>query len=611
MTPDWFPTIDFDDASYEEHFQRVHDPDEGYEYIQYLNDTLNPDTDIHDYARVDLFRATMQYTEEFLIYLLSYINTEDDFVEDLIRNQVRIFCEQYADDTPGDYFDAAGVQFDDRLKAVFGYTDLLAADDPASRLAVDLSNDEIEARVTESIDTIHTQLTGICRYYLDFIDIYNATKHGNKFQLSSAPTLELTEDYVYDADQTFATFLCKRSGDTATGEPYLSTYSLDRLVNRSLTIAADTHQLFSYLDTVVEERLDDTDTQTRRFFLTAETAEEADSVTADPGPETPDIGQTIEIWNRDSKLVLPKTEDLAAFGTDPVTDVAMRVAIDNGTVHVTTAGATERSAEYPLLGTIDYRSRPGPRLGIEYEASFEITLIDLDIRQYYELLKFDHQGRNDELTELVIDFEDRDLEITEPIDGLEPPPVSRDVEDETLFENLALAQQITQTRLPLPPTFLDGQAELISAAVEGNPGRDEVADAIAEARAIGEDVEVTHVLADPADGDGPVQGLHVFQGFLEAAFDTDESDAPETLREAVEAAEAERVENVLRFTELPGSYSQFLEEIETLGIAPLIVSRPPSESADSDDTFSIAIDIEYNAQTFWYDLHRVIIRRTD
>lgn len=612
MTPDWFTGVNFDESSYDEYFQRVHDPEKGYEYIRYLNDNLDDGIEIHGYAQVDLFRATMQYTEEFLIYFLSYINTEDNFVEDLIRNRVRVFCKHYTNNTVNEYFNDASFQFDNRLKAVFGYDDILAADDPTNRFEDDLSADEIENRVTESVENIYSQLTTICRYYRDFIDMYNATKHGNRFQISPSPTLRIDNDQIYHADQSFATFLCKQSGDTSEGRPYLSTYPLDRLVDRSLTIADRTNTLFTYMNAVVEDRLDENTYQTKRFFLHQDPEEIAEPATPDDTDiDGSDTGETIEIWNQDAKTVLPRTEELADLVTDPVSEVAVRLSIDNDTIRVKTHGDSEISDEYPIIGTITYQPRPGPRLKIGYSAKFSINLYEIDMRQCHELIKYEQRANNGELTQLAIEFEDIGVEAIQPIDGLEPPVIPDTLYDEELIKNLALAQKITQTRLPLPPIFLNDQADMINDVVENHPERDDVIDAIDKAQAIGEDVEYTQILAEAADEDRQLQELYLFPGSLKMTFEQEGSDDPENLREYLEDSDTNTGESLLNISDRPGTYEQFLEEVSTLGIIPLVIYRQPGDGSDPEDTFSAKVDIKHKSQTFWYDLHQIIIRRTD
>lgn len=605
MSPDWFTQVDFKEDSYEKHFQHIHDPQEGYDYIQYLNDNLDPGSDIYNYARVDLSRAVMQYTEEFLIYFLSYINTEDDFVEDLIRNQVRDFCDHYTDGNPDEYFEDASFQFDDRLKAVFGYDEILEADDPASRVDADLTSNEIKDRVHESVENIGSQLNAICRYYYEFIDIYNSIKHGNKFQLSPQPEIELYGDYIHQPEQAFATFLCKRSGDTSSGRPYLSNYPLDRLVDRSLTTADLTHTLFSYMDTIVEDRLDENPTQTRRFFLSEDTEDaEKASDSDDPG-----AGGTVEIWNQDSKTILPQTEELAELVSDSVSEAAMRMTVENDTIHVRTKSDSERSDEYPLMGSVSYYPEPGPRLNILFTASFNFNLTDIDICQYFQLLKYERLAENDDLTRLVIEYEDEGIEVTEPIDEVDIP-VEFLNDDYELYEQLALAQKIAQTQLPLPPAFLEGQTEVIRDAVGGSPEQNEVIDAIEEAQAIGEDGEWTEVVAESASEERNLEPITNFSGFVEADLETADGKSV-TLRELASDSEYGRENPRLPLTDRPGTYEQFLKDVENLGTTALFIQRRGGAVDDSDETYSAEVEIDYKTQTFWYDLHRIFIRHAD
>lgn len=607
MPPDWFTQTNFNNSSYDEYFQRIHDPQAGYQYIQYLNDDLNPEGENHGYAQVDLFRATMQYTEEFLIYFLSYINTEDNFVENLIRNQVRTFCGNYLDGNPNEYFKDASFQFNDRLKAIFGYDEILAADDPASRFDDELEPDQIKDYVTQSLNHIQSQLNDICRFYIDFIDMYNSTKHGNKFQISPNPTIGIPGEFTYEPDQAFANFLCKRSSEAGEGKPYLVNYPLNRLVDRSLSISDVTNLLFSYMNIVVEGRLEESSARTKRFFL----SEDADGEEGAEAVDSDDIenGGTIEIWNQDSKVVLPRTEELAELVVEPVSEVAVRMSVNNNTVHVETMGDSETSDDYPALGTLSLHTRPGPRLITEYTASFDFTLLQMDIGQYYELVKCGKKGSNDELSQMVIEFEDTGVEVTNQIDGFEPLDIHPE-EDDDVLESLALAQTISQTRLPLPPCFLDGQAEVIIDSVQGSPQRDDVIDAIKEAREMGEGVEYTQILADTSN-DGNLESLELLSGFIDIEYATEEAegeDVPGTLREICEDPDFD--DPVFNITDRPGTYEQFVEDAKMLGLT-MVMMRRPVKDDEEVGTFSADVEIDYKSQTYWYDLHRVIIRRVD
>lgn len=605
MVPDWFTQVDFEESSYDEHFKRIHDPESGYKYIQYLNNNLDPKNEIHGYAQVDLFRATMQYTEEFLIYFLSYINTEGDFVEDLIRNQVRTFCEQFLGETPDEYFEDASFQFRDQLKAVFGYNEILTTDNPASHFDDELEEDQIEDYVTQSIEHIRSQLTDICQFYINFIDMYNSIKHGNKFQIFPSPTMEIHGEYTYKPGQAFASFLCKRSSEADEGQPYIVNYPLDRLIDRSLSTSEVTNSLFSYMNTVVKDQLEENPTRTKRFFLSKEADDEEGTEIVDD--DTEDDG-TIGVWNQDSKFVLPRTEELAEFVMDPVTEVAVRLLVNNDTVHVETMSDSETSDKYPILGTISFDTRPGPRLITEYTATFDFNLLQIDIKQYSELVKYCKKANNDDLYQIVIKFEDTGVEVTESVDSLNPPNITAEIDDSVL-ESLALAQTISQMRLPLPPIFLEGQAEIIIDSVQNSPKQDDVIGAIKEAQEMGEGVEYTQVLAESPDN-GRLECLQLFSRFIDIEYSTEGTDGEDISSSFRELCENPDYDSGFSITDWPGTYKQFVKDIKSSGFLAAMEPRSVEEDEDAG-TFSADIEVDYKSQTYWYDLHRIIIRRAN
>lgn len=614
MNDDWFTEIDFEDSSYNEHFQRIHNPEQGYAYIQHLHSNLtnNPSSNeqLQGYAQVDFFRATMQYTEEFLLYLLSYIDTNDEFVETLIRGEVRRFCQAYLDDTLQDYFDD-NIDFDHRLKTVFGYTEMLEADNPEDALKdADLTADQLGLRIDKSMGQIHTLLTHICEHYIGFIDMYNAVKHGNRFQISPNPEIQVTDDYTYQSDQGFATFLCKTSGDHDQGRPYLANYPLDLLVKHSLEITETTTSLFSYLNRVITDALNEEPIRARTFFGT-------ESTTGESASNQHEEENLIIIWNGDSKTILPQTEELAETVIDPTMPVALRFAVDGSTLRVTSDRSSEPSDAYPLQGKLSLQTSASPKLEIENLFSFTADLTDLDIGQYHELLQYHDRAKEDGFDRIIIEFEDIGVRIEQPFSKVDAPTLEIGCGREQLAD-LALAQKIVGQELPLPPTFLDGQIERIQEAVSDSPERDDVVDAIEEAQQIGEKVELTAIYAESPEDPDKVEIVTVQEGFLSGELGgeyAEDETGPNTFREFFDDPEIDTEDAKMRLRDMTGSYNQFFESVQLVGLAGMLIQpREPKESmknSDKGEMFSVEWGIEYDAQTFWYTLHRITVHRID
>ena len=81
---------------------------------------------------------------------------------------------------------------------------------------------------------------------------------------------------------------------------------------------------------------------------------------------------------------------------------------------------------------------------------------------------------------------------------------------------------------------------------------------------------------------------------------------PSSFREQCEHPE---YDHDFRLEEVPGTYEQFINEVESMGLVRMVMGRPVED--ENAETISVEAEVDYKAQTFWYDLHRVTIRRTD
>lgn len=234
----------------------------------------------------------------------------------------------------------------------------------------------------------------------------------------------------------------------------------------------------------------------------------------------------------------------------------------------------------------------------------------MDIRQYHEVLTYNEKAANGELNRMAVKFEDTGVEVTESIDGVEPPNISGSI-DRDVIEHLALAQKITQTCLPLPPIFLEEQVETISGVIENNPEHDDVIDAIEAARDMGEGVEYTQIVAEGADKDRTLECLNLSQGFIQFDCASEDTGVPNSLRDCFEDSDIDGEPSFIELSDISGTYDQFLEDVRRSGIEATQFQQQSEDANNPENTFSIKADIEYKSQTFWYDLHRIIIRRTD
>lgn len=262
-------------------------------------DTDERRTNAEIYAKAEVLRGTMQYVEQFGIYLESYLRNDRPLASSLIETNVTHFyqsCEESGENVEH-YLAQCGVSesYEDRLQTVFGYQALLDSfpaenaqsehtapsteqegidsttrrTDASSSQAGDPDADgpdggddapeadgttqqftraEAEHIVAVSTETIRSRIEVIARFYLEFRDLYNAIKHGTRV----VPQNEFTLDYgladePISVNEQYVFALCKTSGKRDTGRPYFLYYPADRLASRSARLLELTHELFSYL----------------------------------------------------------------------------------------------------------------------------------------------------------------------------------------------------------------------------------------------------------------------------------------------------------------------------------------------------------------------------
>ena len=603
VTDTSFTDLDFSEGSHDDAFKQAHEPDQAYNHIQFLHNTLDcADTDdTKAAAQVDLFRACMQYTEEFLIYLLAHLNTDDSFVHDLVKNDPRAFCESYRANELDEHFADHDFEFEDRLKALLSYTDLLDADpeevEPAD--GEPLSADELTERVDTALNNFYAYLDYLTKFYYEFIDMYNAVKHGNKYY--TVQDLEITfsnegHEFTYQPNTTFATFLCKVSKNAPDVNPYIVNCPLNFLVTHSLSAAEVAHMLLSNLDDITTQRRDDDDDMEQTYLFSAPTPVSAS--------ESGMTGESYIIsWSADTKNILPKTDQLANFVSDQTSKLAVRLTVDGGEFEIRTNGDKEVSQEYPIQASISLSTPPGPKLEFHQSTTFNIDGANLDLRQYSELKKWKQRidGDGFQRSKLIVDG--TDLSLTMLPDEMDPIEIDDTLSAETA-EGLALAQDISETYMPLPPSNKDQINEIVEAATN-DPQKEDVVDAIERAQAMHEHNHLTQVWAESPSG-GEVEILGLIDGCLLAAEQEEQLE-----EERSELEEGTIEDQTIPLGELDASYEQYLENVRQFPRLMLTSPiRAPEGSAEERETCSVEVDVDYHVEQFWCPLHKATIRHT-
>ena len=199
----------------EEVIQDRQDPEIAYAHICKIAGTINAGLDavpedqrdtVKVYSVVDLFRATMQYIEEFGSYFRYLILNKESYINEIIRTSsgdIRPLFEAILEEELDGYLDKRDVEADsyEVLSLIFGYQAVREgaisfSEEELEDVPVDVGladieihegegedipeSMEMELLVEDSIENLRNKLKNIAVFYLNFREAYNAVKHGNR-----------------------------------------------------------------------------------------------------------------------------------------------------------------------------------------------------------------------------------------------------------------------------------------------------------------------------------------------------------------------------------------------------------------------------------------------
>ena len=644
-----FSTIDFPGGySSDEYFIANNNPELLYDYLVDLDNRFeierlssDEDSNIRNYFVVDFLRGTMQYAEQFGIYLWSRLKENSDVVDDFISTTISNYYEAIDEDEIEDFLDDNEVSesYEQRVKSAFNYDyspdeDLSEVLQPHSGYE-QLSDREVRKKIEESVLIINNIIEMVASFYIEFRDFYNAVKHGNR--VSFERELEVEENMYLDGDlkvrEPYVSALCKKSGSSGGGEAYILNYPLNRMLSRSRYILEEIHKMFEFLHSIHSSRAQDEDgvpfrTLTRTQATPAEdkgvshqiestrlghlivrglrklTSIAPDAlkgrlktieVNPDSVPAT-DSREYIEFWSEEVKFILPKTEEFVDSFSVPEPQLAARLSVKNNTLIVGTESDTERSREYPSLISYRPQSRPGARLDITSMFNFNTSSRYMDFKQYCELLKLSEESR--ELSRVTFKIKNENIEITESCD---PESFSYNGElgslDREIAEFVARLQTITQRNIPLPTTMTQEQAEFLQENMDEVDTRDDAQSVVSELQSLGENVEKTHVFVDV---DGDTQHAITFPELV-AIEATTEGGRKMTLDE-MDSQEPVS----LRVNNLPGDKDEVLRDLLENPDKIADVFNMTVPEIDSGE-YDLILDHYFHVQQFWYDETHIII----
>jgi hypothetical protein len=495
MTEDSLEGVEFTSGSETrtagEFIDTIHDPDILYYHIQDAHEKAESGPDIGTdgkerevelHSQIEVFQSSIQYVEAFGIYLLSYIKDSENLIENLVQiepKHLKRFFESLKDDTVDEYLQRQDIdgEYRDTLERLFGYAFIDNIEDD------EVSEEEVEEAINESIDVLDANIRRIGEFYLYFHDIYNAVKHGNRSLPQAENTLNLShgnEETSIELDMDFILFVCRN--DQA--EPYLVTVPIQYLIKHSLEIVEKVHSVFKYLKRVsnaatTEEPVD------LSFFRFKETDEE---------PEY----EWLTATHKSGVMVLPRIEELEELQEPIERTFPARIEVDHCTLYIKTRFDDDTSQEYPMLLTVLQQGlvglTPQPIMGIDFDFNIE----ELDVVQYHELLNLEEatleKGGVDEII-LYDEKTDERLDTGKP-ENFNFEPAEEKLLTKEEIEQLAWLQKISGERIPIPFHVAQKQGDVIQDCIESNVTEQSANEAVKQLREIGEINHVTTVYVE-------------------------------------------------------------------------------------------------------------------
>jgi len=532
--------------------QERQDPEISYAHICKIAGTINAGLDAVSeeqrdtaevYAVVDLFRATMQYIEEFGSYLRYLILDKDSFINEIIRTSggdIRPLFEAFIEDEFEEYLQEHDIDDDpdEILRSEFGYDAVQKGKIRFSEeeiedapLDPDLTEEgvvpegvEIEELVSDSVENIRNKLKDIALIYLNFREAYNAVKHGNRVTVSDNSQFKLENDEMLEdrivLDEAIVEFLCKNSDPESDGKPYLLTIPRSILEEKSLDVVENVYTLYTQSYNVAT--LEDGDEINLRFWKSTGSSGESEN-------------NLIQISNPDSRIILPRSvvpkviEDLKIPNETKISWTG-DWSLSNDTLEFKVQYETEPSPEYPIRVELVWEQTDHDihEFG-EGQFSFNVSTDDLSVRQYLELLEI---KKKDNIQTVEFVFPDVDethqIRVENDFEAIDVP-IPANLEFLKFVTRVGLA---TDTRIPYPEHISEKHWEVYEEYADCDLDLETAEEILSELRECGEEVMRSYVVAavweDKSSGidvdeDEPahVEDLGVLPGILNVSEDQD------------------------------------------------------------------------------------------
>lgn len=384
------------DEDWNKFINHFHDPSLLYFYIKQIYNTndikegLNevPDNkkdSVASLCKLEVFRATMQYVEEFAMYFIAYSDNYENIGEKLVKTKTTEEVKQFFKklvEGKGDEFsqEKQQIDFNGLLREVFGYNLFLKAEE------YNKDKEKFNELIVESVKTINSDLLRMANYYLVHLRIYNAIKHGTRVFPVIQNQMQVDKKVLDDDPKNMIIAICKDKSDNAA--PYTLIFPISYLIDKSFRITEKTHLLFEYLRNIIRNKLIKPVEIKFSFFK---------SISTD-NPEK----KYIEA-RRNKNIIIIETPDDFEYDQKPLRiSYAGKVISRGKTIYLHTKLENRVSLEYPFLVKSELIFSSDLTPSLSENIKFHVNIFDLPVGQYLDLVKISGLQEKGEIKKIIL-----------------------------------------------------------------------------------------------------------------------------------------------------------------------------------------------------------------
>lgn len=433
---------------------KIHDPDLIYLYIKQnyenknIKETLigvpeNKKDSVESFFKLEVFRATMQYVEEFAMYFIAYVDDYQNIGSKLVKTnttrEVKAFFNNVVKGEADEFsHKKVFMNFNDLLMELFGYNYLLKSSEYLE------SKESYDKLILESINTIYNDLIIIANYYLEHLRLYNAVKHGNRVFPLIQKSSKLGDEFFDRDKKNVIIAVCKDDNVTNSG-PYTLIFPLEYIIDKSFSIAKKNNLLFKCIRSIIRNKLLKNKLPISFFTISSK--------------NTPKKKYSKLIRNRNVMII--ETPDDFNLENNFFRDVnAFKIILKGKDLFFHTKFEKDISLEYPIRLESEIKVSSDLLPNMMKNIKFNLDYYDLNITQYLDIVRINELQEKDSIKKIVFvnDLNNEKITFNEKSNLKFPKIFLNPHMDDLKF--LSKIEKITGQFIPIP-TFTSKKQELI------------------------------------------------------------------------------------------------------------------------------------------------------